>query len=81
MSKLMKAQKKAQNADGDLKSVKDALVAEVKRRENSDNKAAKALLEVTDAQQRMDEVVWELIELKKVASAQVYQKFFDRGFN
>ena len=57
------------------------MAAKVKRCEDSDKKAAKALLKVTAARQRMAEVVRELTKLKKVASAQVYQKVFDRGFN
>ncbi|GFS39640.1 hypothetical protein Acr_00g0064050 [Actinidia rufa] len=39
------------------KNTKDALVAEVKRREDNDNKAAKALCEVTIARERMIEAL------------------------
>ncbi|GFS42927.1 hypothetical protein Acr_00g0082630 [Actinidia rufa] len=55
---LKKAHKRLQNAEGDLKSTKDALVAEVKRHEYN------------DAQQRMAVAVQELNKLKKVALTQ-----------
>ena len=57
------------------------MAAKVKMCEDRDKKGAKALLKVTAARQRMAEVVRELTKLKNVASAQVYQKVFDRGFN
>ncbi|GFS39715.1 hypothetical protein Acr_00g0064570 [Actinidia rufa] len=64
--------KRSQTMEGELKNTKDALVAEVKRREDNDNKAAKALCEVTIARERMIEAVQELTELKKIFNEEEY---------
>ena len=45
--------KKAHNYESDLKKMKDALVAEIKKREASDDLAAKSLIKVDAAKEKM----------------------------
>ncbi|GFS37635.1 hypothetical protein Acr_00g0053170 [Actinidia rufa] len=68
------AAEEAHNLESDLKKAKDALAAEIKNCEANDQMTAKSLLEVDDAKEKMNAALQELTELRKVASAPMYQR-------
>ena len=62
--KLKKAQKRVNTLEGDLKKVKEALVAKAKveARETSNDLVAKSLIEVDAAKEKMDKDLHDLVE-------------------
>ena len=69
--------------EGDLKKVKEALVAKAKveARETSNDLVAKSLIEVDAAREKMDKALHDLVELQKVATGSMYGRVFSRGYN
>ena len=64
---LKKAQKKAHTLEGELKKTKEALNAEMKAREASNDLASKPLIQVDATQDKMSKALQDLTELQQVA--------------